>query len=1082
MRMAPPKSAGYKTTLVVAGFIFGIVAGCGKNPAELQTKYMAEGRHYLSENKSNEAIIEFQNLLKLNPHSPQGHYWLGKAYLQKGWTVESISQFKEASKEDPLLLGAHLELARYGVNSSQWLASKPEIAAILKIDPTNVDGWTFSGQMAKGLGLEKKAEADLTHALALNAKSVPTLIAMGDLKRHQNHPKQANAFYRKALKEDANASEAWTGLGMLAQSQGRSSEASKDFRMAVRSDPSDLKSQIVLANAIAQEGHLHQAIERLKAIPAKKSDLRVTIKIAEYETVLGENVEAIRLLHPFEREKLQIPDIDFVLSTAYMQSGHKQDAIAMIDRLMAMGGVPPFMKIGAARIALVEGRPDETQKILATLAGTPNLPRDYWLTKGQLEIKNNETWKAAETFGKGLQVFPGNESLLLALSDAQGFEKHDKEAMNSLDLLLKKNPKNTDAIARMGVFIGKSKGVDAKIRYYRTNARENPDNPAIETLYILSMAASKKLSDAIGESVSYLDKKPNNNEIRFLLSMLYIQTGQKKLAVRSYKIILARDPRNLRALGAMAVQDVDDKRYAEAESLYRRAIIVAPMNADLYAELGRTLMEEKKPDEAGKAFRTALSYDPVQPAALLHLAKEEILSGHSHQAITHLAPLMQSHFSVRDTAMLDWLWGIASENNGNAKEASNSLQKAVTLAPENYIYHASLADFWGFDSRWRRSLSEFNKSLALYPDNPLLVIKRDWAKIELAKGSADRKFVGDVVKRAESYKKSHPQEIASGLIAARGNLLLGQAKAAMADFDGVLSVNSDNQEASMGKAGILLVQKHTDQASAIVKKLLERHPDNIQGNLVMASIDRSTNNIRSEADHLVRVYRIHPDWIQTGLELSAVDIRLKQFSEAKSIASSLHEANPELSASLALLASSEMGLGEYRRALRDYKALLPSEKNPGITYSIMSVAAKKAGDKVREKRYLELALRNAPGNPMILNNMAFYLADNRKGLPEALGYAKKAIKIDPQPFIEDTAGYVLFRMEDYSRAESHFETAYNAHFRDPEFLYHMGMNEWKLGKSSQALLHLKRSVGSGVLTPEEKKEASKAIGTLSAGG
>ena len=113
--------------------------------------------------------------------------------------------------------------------------------------------------------------------------------------------------------------------------------------------------------------------------------------------------------------------------------------------------------------------------------------------------------------------------------------------------------------------------------------------------------------------------------------------------------------------------------------------------------------------------------------------------------------------------------------------------------------------------------------------------------------------------------------------------------------------------------------------------------------------------------------------------------------------------------------------------------------------------------------------------------MAYYLANNPKDLPKALKYAKRANKLDPQPFIQDTLGYIYFQMGNYSEAESLFKMAYDAKFRDPKFLYHMGMNEWKLGKNDLASDHLRKSMVSGELSPKEMKEARRALSKLPPG-
>ena len=97
-------------SLLLIGAFLG---GCSKSPAELQKKYMASGLDYLAKGKNNESIIEFQNLLKINPKSAAGHFYLGEGYKAKGWVTDALLQFRQASELDPTYLPPHLEIARY---------------------------------------------------------------------------------------------------------------------------------------------------------------------------------------------------------------------------------------------------------------------------------------------------------------------------------------------------------------------------------------------------------------------------------------------------------------------------------------------------------------------------------------------------------------------------------------------------------------------------------------------------------------------------------------------------------------------------------------------------------------------------------------------------------------------------------------------------------------------------------------------------------------------------------------------------------------------------------------------------------
>ena len=92
-------------SLGLLGILIGaFLGGCSKSPAELQKEYMSKGLDYLAKGKNNEAIIEFQNLLKLNPKSASGHFYLGEGYKDKGWITDALLQFRQSAELDPTYL------------------------------------------------------------------------------------------------------------------------------------------------------------------------------------------------------------------------------------------------------------------------------------------------------------------------------------------------------------------------------------------------------------------------------------------------------------------------------------------------------------------------------------------------------------------------------------------------------------------------------------------------------------------------------------------------------------------------------------------------------------------------------------------------------------------------------------------------------------------------------------------------------------------------------------------------------------------------------------------------------------------
>ena len=1062
------------TTVFLSGVL--LLAGCSKSPAQIEKKDYGLGEHYLSEGKVNEAIIEFQNVLKVNPKSVKGRLGLADAYMKKGWTTQAVLEYREVAKEDPLSLPAHLAMARYGVNSGQWTAVEPEIAAILKIDPNNVEGLTFEGERQLALGHQKEAEGNFRKALALSPGSVSVLVGMGDLFRNENLADKASSFYQQALAKDPDNGRALTGLGYLAQTRGKTDEAKEDFQKAMEADKGDLRSRIIYTNFLAGQGKTQEAIDLLKAVPKKAADLRIPVKIAEYEVLLGQNDKAIALIRPLELQKIALPDIYLVLAKAYQNTGRIPEALNEATKLSVMEGLSPLMKIEAARIELAGRNPGKARDILLSLKGLPHLPSAYWLSLGEAETAHAGPSRGAKIYAQGLSLYPGDPRLLLAFADTQVVLKRYGEAKKALDQLLEADPQSPLYNSRMGVLIARTRGVPEEIAYVKGIAGKYPDNEALESLYLVTLSANKKLTGAIGEGEAYLKSHPLAENIRLLVGDLDLQAGRQKKAMDLYKKILTVDPKNVQALTDLANLEFRQKKYAEAESYDRRALREVPDNPNLETALGEVLLAENQKGPAMQAFRKALDVNPNQPLALLELGRAEVLSGDGRDALTHLAPLVKAPFPKDQQAQIQWLWGLANQSAGNDQVALDALRKAVSLDPAVPAYRETLGEYWSNRSRWDKALPELEKSRSLDPKNALLALEIAWGKIKTAKGTPEPAQLERVVRRASDYERSHPDDLRSALIEAQADLLLKKDDQALGVYDRLLARQPSNAALLYGKANILLAKGNVEEAKKLVRKLLADQPNNLGANLLMAQIDQRKNDVRGMVDHLERVHRTLPSAVGPALALAQADLSLGRLEEAKSVAFSLYEGHPGLYQALYLKASAELGLKEYRDAVKDFVTLSRHDKNPGPMLNQASVAAGKMGDEAASRRYLEKAFQSDPGNPSVLNNMAFSLAERNADLPRALALARKALAKVDAPDVQDTLGYVLYRMRRFDQAQTHFDAAYKANFRDPEFLFHMGLNEFKLGQKDRARELLEKAITSGGLSPDERSEAHKALG------
>ncbi len=174
-------------------------------------------------------------------------------------------------------------------------------------------------------------------------------------------------------------------------------------------------------------------------------------------------------------------------------------------------------------------------------------------------------------------------------------------------------------------------------------------------------------------------------------------------------------------------------------------------------------------------------------------------------------------------------------------------------------------------------------------------------------------------------------------------------------------------------------------------------------------------------------------------------------------------------------------------------------QNNWVEYTLQkSQVLLKAFFKSGDKKYLdggvalyESILKAAPPNhpkrALVLNNLAYLLADNNQDLEKAVGYARQALKETPtDPVRMDTLSYTLSKSRQFEEAEKmalmsiqYHELAGNSVPWDSYF--HLGMAQEGLGKKSEALTSYQKSLDAGgdSIPASDKEQIAAAIKRVS---
>jgi FkbM family methyltransferase len=111
------------------------------------------------------------------------------------------------------------------------------------------------------------------------------------------------------------------------------------------------------------------------------------------------------------------------------------------------------------------------------------------------------------------------------------------------------------------------------------------------------------------------------------------QAGDLRTAERTYRAVLARQPRNASAWCYLGMACHDQRRSEEAETAYRRAVRLQPDFAVAWSNLGNTLLALHREEEALPAYARAVEIDPQYVNAWNNRGSALLLLGRFAEAI-----------------------------------------------------------------------------------------------------------------------------------------------------------------------------------------------------------------------------------------------------------------------------------------------------------------------------------------------------------------------------------------------------------------------------------------------------------------
>lgn len=670
--------------------------------------------------------------------------------------------------------------------------------------------------------------------------------------------------------------------------------------------------------------------------------------------------------------------------------------------------------------------------------------------------------------------------------DAGQYDAAEIEYLNVLRI----DSKNAHAGGRLGIIYFDEGRVIESAPYLAVARKLEPENLEVRFKAGLYDLSSGKFLDAGDEARFIIDHNPAYPDAPLLLAESATQPGE----IAAARARLGRLSPNLvgsaDVLVALGTLDFREKKFAEAEDIFKQAVAKDPKSSAAGTALGVLYWRKGDSADAERSFARAADLAPLRSAKRLQYAQFEIQKGDREagrkilEEVTQKAP--------------DYLPGLMllAELDESDKRYDESDAVVSNLLRREPAYPGALL----LAARLRLQKGEVEKAVATLEAAARVYPRQPQIQYELAQAYAAQHKMDQAINSLSQALASAPDFTEAALALAQLKIQSGDVASAVITLGQFVKRHPDSTQAQYLLANAYLGQNSRDEALAVYEQVAKASPNDpqplVQEGIVLAQMDR-----RNDARKLFEKARtLAPDNFQALAQLIGLDLVEKQYAEAQRLVDEeiarkpaeagsyllrgqvliaqgdtvraetalkkAIELQPDSPDAYYLLAQMYFDTKQEKRALADLQDV--SAKNPKDTKALMLIGTIREQEKdypiAREMYEKTLAIN--PNFSPALNNLAYLDSEIFSDFDSAFVMAQSARKLLPnEPHVADTLGWILFKRREYSWALSLLqESAINLQ-GNPEIQFHLGMVQYMMGREGPAREALEKALSSNATFP-----------------
>ena len=674
------------STTLIGILITLIVGGCDRfSPESQKAKHHELAQTYFDKGQYGEALIEFKNVVQLDPKDADTHYRLALTHLKLGGATNLQGAFAELSRTvelDKTNRGAQLKLGELYLLGNEPAKARQQADIVLVSAPQNTEGLILKGRSLINEKQYAEGIAELKKAIELDPKNMRTYIELARAYLFAQDTAAAEETLKKALTIDPRSIEILLAIGDFRVTTGKPDQAEIIYKQALEIAPDNEDIYLRLASFYQRYSKWPEVEATLQKLAAlKPQDEKPHIYLGDFFTWLGQRDKA---LASYQRATELNPGSTVArdkLISHYLDSGKVEEAEARTKVILEKNSKDLSGRFFDARIRLAKGNADEAISLLqGVVKDEPQLAGAHHFL-GVAFMHKRQTVQARGEFTEAVKLNPNLSEPRTALAELLLAEGSPDMAIEQAQAAIQLNPRNVQAAIISGDAYLRKGDVAKSRQVFEAVAQALPKEAVGPYRLGLVARAEKNDAKALAYFEDALTRKPTAVDALAQIAMIKVAQGKANEARERVNKQIEASPNNplfYNLLGQLWMQAKDT---GQAEIAFKKAIELDNSLLSAYMNLGLVYQIAGKTDQATKEFEAVLAKDPKVIQAhmvlgIIHEGRKEYEKAQTHyEAILKLEP--------RFAPAANNLAWILVEQGGNLDAALSHAQTAREQQPND---------------------------------------------------------------------------------------------------------------------------------------------------------------------------------------------------------------------------------------------------------------------------------------------------------------------------------------------------------------------------------------------------------------